>query len=518
MEIIIGLLAALFGGIHVKSKKAARERDKRVEAAGTFEHRNVYGNSRWAELADLGKAGLTGRNGIFFGYAPDGYSRLFYKGAGHVLICAAARGGKLLTILVGMIAQLGKSYSLFMLDPKGELTPIIAPIRAKVGRVHIWNPYSVALDYLQGFACDGWNPFADIDRNSINCYGDILSIFKTYWDDPTVSTDPHWLEKSLPVAATVGYALHKYGREDENNLPTVYKIISGGNGETFNDFCRYACKSIDDQIVRQGLFEWGVPGAEENRELAGVRSSALTQMAFLNDPAVAESLMDADFSFMDAKVASGSTYSVILPIHRMGDGKLFRLASGWMLRCSLEQGAKGYTGKVVAILDEMSQLGFQKTLQDAFGLAAGAAGLQIVAVYQDVNQMVAQFPKSWQTIMQNCAVKCFFRVNDTETRKQVSEMCGTQQVVTESKGVSWGVEAKEPSVSGNKNVASQPLITPMETSQLADDEMIVISDQVPCGPIKAKRKPYTRTESGYGENPYYQEQSSSFWGWLDWIF
>jgi type IV secretory pathway TraG/TraD family ATPase VirD4 len=50
----------------------------------------------------------------------------------------------------------------------------------------------------------------------------------------------------------------------------------------------------------------------------------------------------------------------------------------------------------------MSQIGYSKAWQDAFGLAAGAAGLQIVAVYQDVSQISKQFGDAWQTIVQNC--------------------------------------------------------------------------------------------------------------------
>ena len=79
----------------------------------------------------------------------------------------------------------------------------------------------------------------------------------------------------------------------------------------------------------------------------------------------------------------------------------FQMVTGCMMDGVLEEARHGKGAPVLAVIDEIAELGYMKALQDAWGMAAGAAGLQILAVYQDLSQIINQFEKSWQTMIQN---------------------------------------------------------------------------------------------------------------------
>lgn len=504
---IAGFFTLLFGIRHSETKS----RNKRIVAANKYTPDANYASARFAETADCKRAGLFNGKGLFFGFSPDGLHRLFYQKTGHMLIVCAARGGKLYTVLVSLIFRLGELYALLLVDPKLEMTPIVAKARAKCGPLFVWNAYNLHPDHLEakGYPPSRFNPMLDIDPDARTCQSDCRKLMSTMWDEPSGREDGHWLPSALDLATAITYTLLRYGKPEERNLPAVRTVLTGGNGHSVFEFAREAM-TIDDNYVKQQFGRYAEDGADKLRELISIISTAITQTSFLSNPAIAESLMEADFSFMDMKRTPGMTVAVGLPLNRMDDKKCFSMLSGWMLHCALEQGAKGHRVPCVAVLDEMSFIGHSKAWQDAFANAAGAAGLQIVAVYQDLSQILEQFGKAAQTVIQNCGISVWFRVNDTATRAKVAEMAGVREVMNPGRTMSIDHMTGEPHVSDSKSMSSVPLIHPHEVGALDDDEAIAFCEGVLCGPIKIIRKPYIEIESGYGENPYYPKKG--FWG------
>src|ERR1019366_7414026 len=113
---------------------------------------------------------------------------------------------------------------------------------------------------------------------------------------------------------------------------------------------------------------------------------------------------------------------------------------------TLKEGLRGKGAKVVAILDEVYQVGYLKVLADAWGMAAGAAALQLWAVYQDVSQIMAQFKTpGWQTMVQNSSPAIYFGVRDSEqTGAFVSRQCGITEVLSCARSVSIDPRTGDP--------------------------------------------------------------------------
>ena len=145
----------------------------------------------------------------------------------------------------------------------------------------------------------------------------------------------------------------------------------------------------------------------------------------------------------------------------------------------------------------------QGGVQDA-ALIDAAADRQVDGlVYQDVSQIMNQFGKAWQTIVQNCGVTMWFGARDSATRDVVSKLAGVTEVLSRNRSVSIDHLTGEPHVADSAASAVRPVIHPHEVGALASDEMLLFCEGVP-NVIKAKRKPYLSEFRGkYRRNPYF---------------
>jgi type IV secretory pathway TraG/TraD family ATPase VirD4 len=281
------LVALAFVVLFLLSRGEAKK--KQQEAFRGFKPKNVFGAFDWAKNPELRRAGLFKSGGIHFGFSPDGRRRLNYQKAGHLLIVAAARTGKLLTVICGIVMSLKGRTTLLLIDPKAEITCICGKFRRRFGNVYVWNPYGICLDYMGGLTQAGWNPMSDIDWSSPNAFSDCFKLISTFWKEAGGQADPHWSTSALSLVATIVYTLGRYGKPGEKNLPAMRAVLTGSHGGSIYAFCREGLK-INDETVRAGLARFAAPGAEENKELSGIISSAITQTAWLSNPAIAETL------------------------------------------------------------------------------------------------------------------------------------------------------------------------------------------------------------------------------------
>jgi type IV secretory pathway TraG/TraD family ATPase VirD4 len=255
----------------------------------------------------------------------------------------------------------------------------------------------------------------------------------------------------------------------------------------------------------------GKPAAEESRELNGIISTADTQTGWIGNEAIAQSLKGGshEISFKNLKRKTGTVISVCLPLAEFSvSDKWFRVLCATMISDTLKEGLKGKGAKVVAVLDEVYQVGYLKVLADAWGMAAGAAALQLWAVYQDVSQIMAQFKTpGWQTMVQNSGAAMYFGIRDQQTAEFVSKQCGITDVLSRSKNVSID-RAGEPVVNDSVSQAARPLLHGDEVCfGLKPDEMLLFADGLP-GVCRATRKKYfecSDLKGKYRDNPYFQK-------------
>jgi type IV secretion system protein VirD4 len=512
MELLVGgycVLLVILTCIARHSQKVGQR--KRIKAAYDFKPEKVQAASEFASDEELKRGGLLGSKGIRVGFSQSG-KILRYAGAGHLLLVAAARTGKALTVLVTSILSLGSKYSLLVIDPKAELCAITGHSRKWSGNVYVLNPFGILAKNLEGLKQARYNPLSILDPKALSFHATCDKLAEAICPDDLAGNERHWIMSARMLISGIIAALVRFGNPSERNLAAVRNIITGANGHSVFEFCR-DCMSLPDPYMRQKLGRFAAAGAEESRELNSIASTADTCTGFIGNEAIAESLKASDFNFCDLKRKRGTTVYVCLPLNKLDVcAAYFRLIMAAALSDLLEEGLKGRGAPVVAIVDEMVQIGPLKALVDAWGMAAGAAGVQLWGIYQSVSQIMNQFGRNWQTIV-SCGATLWFGCHDQATRDYVSKLAGVTEVRSANRSVSIDHMTGEPHVTDSSSSSVRPVIHPHEVGELGKEEMLVFCESV-RGPIKAKRKPYLSEFRGkYRANPYFRKS-----GVLNWLF
>ena len=138
----------------------------------------------------------------------------------------------------------------------------------------------------------------------------------------------------------------------------------------------------------------------------------------------------------------------------------------------------------------MAQLGPRvKILENCMGMAAGAAGIQLWCVLQDISQLRGMFEKTWETFVQNCGILTVFGARDQTTREYVSKLAGTCEVLTHSRSVGKDRMTGEDVITDSASQFGRPLLLPEEVgTNIAPDEMVLFVEGRWI--IRAKRKSY----------------------------
>ncbi len=513
MEWVVGffILVVLWG------MAAERARKKRIRQAYDFRPSQVLGGARYATNDDLEEAGMFKGRGICIGFSPERWRRIFFNGAGHILLVAGARTGKAVTVLVGAILRLPRRYSLLVFDPKAELVSICGHWLRRLGRVYVLNPFGILLDRMKGLVQAKFNPMSMLDPNSRSFHADCDKLADAICWEEGSHGDSHWIISARLLISGIIAALAKYGAAADKNLVAVRNVITGSMGRSVYEFCR-ECMALSDVYVRQKLARFAAPNAEENKELNGIVSTADTQTGFIGNDAIAESLSGSDFRFRDLKRKRGTTVFVCLPLDKLDvSNKYFRVVAASAMSDILNEGLRGKGAPVLAVLDEVAQIGPLKILTECLGMAAGAASLQLMLVYQNVGQILSQFgANNFQTVAANSGCAMYFGVRDEQSALMVSKQCGVTEVLSRSRGVTIDRQG-EPNVSDNMSQTARPLLHPDEVRfGLGDDEMLLFCDGLP-GVCRAKRKPYFKCgdlSGKYRENPYFQKRGGGFLSWL----
>ncbi len=369
---MVTLLAFLFVAlmIVVLHVEARTKRKKQIEAAYNFTPVNVHGGARFATNDDLQEAGLFKGKGVPIGYSPDGRHALHYPGQLHLMTIGGSRRGKGVFLINALLSWLG---SCICVDVKAENAAVTAHRRARFGKVFILNPFGMLLDALRGFKMARFNPMQILNpaSNAFHAMCDKLAA-ALVWEEGREGM--HFTTAARVLVSGIIAALKRHGKPAEQNLPTVARVI---NGDVMG-FCRVAVQQTNDPFIVDKLsrIAYADPAS---REVQDVISTARTQLGFISNAAIADSLSGSDFRFSDLRRRPGTTVYICLPLHLLDvSDKYFRLILETAMADLLNEGQKGKGNRVLAIIDEMAQLGpHMKSLENAMGMAAGAAGLQL---------------------------------------------------------------------------------------------------------------------------------------------
>jgi len=440
----------------------------------------TYGSARWADVADIRKAGLTQPAGVFLGQHDGHYLR--HEGPEHVLTFAPTRSGKGVGLVVPTL--LSWPASAVIHDIKGENWQITAGWRSRFSHCLLFNPTDAS--------SAAYNPLLEVRRGAHEVR-DVQNIADILVDpEGALEKRNHWEKTSH--ALLVGAILHVLYAGEDKTLRGVANFLSDPASPFELTLHRMmTTKHLGDAqhpVVASAARE--VLNKSDN-ERSGVLSTAMSFLGLYRDPTVAEVTSRCDWRIADLIAAEHpvSLYLVVPPSDISRTKPLIRLILNQIGR-RLTESLDGSDGiqrrhKLLLMLDEFPALGRLDFFETALAFMAGY-GIRSFLIAQSLNQIDKAYGQN-HSILDNCHVRVTFATNDERTAKRISETLGTATELRAQRN--YAGHRLAPWLGHlmvSRQETARPLLTPGEVMQLPPDESVVMVSSV--APIKAKKLRY----------------------------
>lgn len=393
----------------------------------------------------------------------------------HLVTIAGARSGKGRSMIVPNLCIY--PGSVVVIDPKGENASLTAMRRGPgnewcegLGQdVYVLDPFGVA-DVPEGLR-GSLNPLGLLDLKAETVVDDAAYLAEAL----VISTGAqaaHWDESARNYIK--GLLLYLRARHKNPSLFTLRRFLTQGDKQGW-EVARKQDPDIEQNCPSAQWFlldnmrqiktgnenlDHVIIGAAETlaqcgeEERGSILSTARRNTAFLdtlgerfrNTLEGTERRFDPDT--LKSAPAGVSLY-LCLPPARMGaHSRWLRVVLNLILerlQRTLEPPANG--APILFVLDEVFSLGAMPSLENAAGFAAGF-GVKLWLILQDLQQLKALYPQSWQTFLANAGAVQVFGASDAETCGYVSQALGqveTRQTVrstNESEQVGYGQKSE----------------------------------------------------------------------------
>ena len=437
----------------------------------------TYGSARWADRAEIIKAGLMGLAGVFLGLFEGRYLR--HAGPEHVLAFAPTRSGKGVGLVVPTL--LSWPASAVIHDIKGENWQLTAGWRSRFSHCLLFNPTDAK--------SAAYNPLLEVRRGAHEVR-DVQNIADILVDpEGALERRNHWEKTSH--ALLVGAILHVLYAGADKTLRGVANFLS-------DPACPFEV-TLHRMMTTHHLGEAPHPvvasAAREvlnksDNERSGVLSTAMSFLGLYRDPTVAEVTSRCDWRIADLISAKHpvSLYLVVPPSDISRTKPLVRLILNQIGRRLTEDlKAKGNRHRLLLMLDEFPALGRLDFFESALAFMAGY-GLKAFLIAQSLNQIEKAYGPN-NSILDNCHVRVSFATNDERTAKRVSDALGTATEMRAMKN--YAGHRLSPWLGHmmvSRSETARQLMTPGEIMQLPPSDEIVMVAGTP--PIRAKKARY----------------------------
>ncbi len=250
---------------------------------------------------------------------------------------------------------------------------------------------------------------------------------------------------------------------------------------------------------------------------SGVYANANKDTRWLSTPAYAD-LVSGD-TFRTAQLTGGRlTVFVQIPLGVLKTTPaLGRVVVGALLNAAYEADGR-VQGRILFLLDEVARLGYMQVLEQARD-AGRKYGLTLLLLYQSLGQLVEQWGREGkQAWYDSTSWRLFAAVQDPDTARELSAMCGEHGVIATALGDNAGTSGRllggasaSSGRSENRSEIKRALIKPDELLQdtRADEAFVVVRGHKPlrCGRAVWFRRQEWATL--VGENRFYPGPSAN---------
>jgi type IV secretion system protein VirD4 len=368
--------------------------------------------------------------------------------------------------------------SILCIDTKGDLARATARWRAEYlkQKVGILDPAGASGDVAKDYAVK-LNPMNSLAR----CHEQRMVPAARLIADAIIVEgelpDPHWditaghFLSGLSVHVATYSAYKKFRdlvmvrdlimqatRPDPHN-PKRYKLESEmlANGAAGGFVAKAAMEFYDR-----------APG-----EFSSVLSNLRKHTEWIDYQFMSDTLRGDGIDLRDLKEKSLALYVVV----RAGDMAALR---GWqrlIIQLALaahEETTEQYGPATLFIMDEFHNLSRMKQIESAAAQIAGF-GCQLMPVLQDLSQLKALYPNSWETFAANSGVIQTFATADYTSCEYISKLLGSTPTVSHASHAPTFEQATKHAATGESwSIGSSPLLAPEEVMRFfaRDDKLL----------------------------------------------
>ncbi len=350
----------------------------------------------------------------------------------HGLIFAGSGGYKSTSVAVPTLVRW--PHTIITLDPSTELAPMTRSIREKMGRhVVVIDPSSPA---ESGFNVLDW-----IDPESAEADDNIAAVVQ--WisgdDQKRGPSDDGFFQsqgRSLITCLLSDMVFDPKLTPVKKNLMTFRKRLTESEGavkerlaEIHKTSASYQARDLAGSLMDM----------KADETFSGIYANATDQTKWLSTRNYAELVSGDHFSTREL-MAGNLDLFINIPLKTLiSTPALGRVIVGAILNAVYE--AQGQIPhRFVFLLDEVFRLKYMEALETARD-AGRKYGITLVMIYQSLAQLEEQFRKTGKRAWYDSAAwRSYAAVKDTETAKELAEVCGTYGVIQTSENRSRGTQ------------------------------------------------------------------------------
>jgi type IV secretion system protein VirD4 len=447
-------------------------------------------------------ADMTNEFAIPYGYNAERQSFPCYTDNRHLCTFGATRSGKGATVIVQTLLQV--PHSVVVIDPKGQNAAVTARHRRAMGQdVYVLNPFGLHTEAPWKLPKHRYNPLSTLDINSPNVVADAAALSQALI--LTQGRDPYFDDTARDLVTTlVLYLVSRPG--GRATLPHVRKMVTSIGARSMESAAlltaigRSSYPFISQPI---GRFK-----DAEARDISSAINTAITQTAFLDDPALSDparagTLTGSDFDFAQLKRRPTTVYLILPGRYMDAYARFLRL----MITSAIDQMTLEPGGHpVLIILDEFARLEQLPAVSNAFGFAAGY-NLQLWPFLQDLPQLQKLYGKEWMSVLANSGMVQFFTPSDVDTAEYLQRRGGLTTGESRSRTYTGGMLKGERS--DTRSEARVPLLPFERMMSMPGDESVVFFSGK-HDPLISGRMPYwqvPRLTGTFDPDPFHLKRS-----------
>lgn len=402
----------------------------------------------------------------------------------HLVTIAGSRAGKSATSLMSNL--LTWNGSTIVVDPKGELATNTAHHRAKMGQeVFILDPFNEVKGDAKKFRAR-FNPLDELHAG-----------------DPIDLVDNAAMLADAMVMSEGGKNEH-FSMSARNLIRglLLYVIHIGKKDATLNDLRELVTASIEDSkkdpnpslmahfrmMMGQDAFDGVLASVGSSMigkpkgERGSIISTAIEQTAFLDSLPMRDHLAESGLPTMRILKQKPTTIYLVLPSSRFETHSRWLRSVLTLAMTALERENNATGLPVLFILEEFPTLGYMRLIEASAGLMAGY-DVKLWTVLQDLPQLQAHYPKSWETFLGNAGMIEAFGNSDMTTLDYISKRLGQTlavQIQSENRSL---MAKREGAPVERETVVNVPLLAPYEIrlafARTQRNKLVMLADEKP---------------------------------------